>query len=412
MSMIQQNTISITHPDLVKHFVNKEDAILYSAGSSRNVMTVCVECGYKKPMQIGHLTKRGFTCPLCSDHMPYPEKFLFSMLEQLTIDFKTQLTKTTFEWCNNYKYDFYIDSINCIIETHGIQHYEKNTNWKMSLDEILDNDRLKNQFAKENSITNYIVLDCRYSNMECIKNSIIGSNLPKLLGFNINDIDWSKCHEFSLSSLVKLVSTYWENGINNVMDIANKLKVSRNTARFYLKQGAEMGWCSYNIEEENKKKYDAHIKLMIKKVICLSTGEIFNSLVEAGRFCNMKETSNNSISLCCRHKINTAGKHPETGEKMVWMYYDEYLIKNETIGWLENYIEDCNHNNKKYVKVICLTTNEVFNSQTEASLKYNISKNGISSCCRKISSSAGKHPVTGSKLVWMFYNEYLLDNIC
>ena len=50
----------------------------------------------------------------------------------------------------------------------------------------------------------------------------------------------------------------------------------------------------------------------------VNTGEIFNSIREAGDFCNMKHPSN--ISECCKGKRKTAGKHPVTGEKLIWDY--------------------------------------------------------------------------------------------
>ena len=56
-----------------------------------------------------------------------------------------------------------------------------------------------------------------------------------------------------------------------------------------------------------------------RKVICLTTGEIFDSITQA------KQTYGGSIDRACQGKQKTAGVHPETGEKLRWMYYDEYL---------------------------------------------------------------------------------------
>lgn len=56
-----------------------------------------------------------------------------------------------------------------------------------------------------------------------------------------------------------------------------------------------------------------------RKVICLTTGEIFDSITQA------KQTYKGSIDRACQGKQKTAGVHPETGEKLCWMYYDEYL---------------------------------------------------------------------------------------
>ena len=50
-----------------------------------------------------------------------------NVLNYLNIDFKTQVSKNTFNWCKNYRYDFYFELNNekYIIETHGGQHYEE-----------------------------------------------------------------------------------------------------------------------------------------------------------------------------------------------------------------------------------------------------------------------------------------------
>ena len=54
-----------------------------------------------------------------------------------------------------------------------------------------------------------------------------------------------------------------------------------------------------------------------KQVICLNTGEIFDSIADAGRKYNI---GTGDICSCCRGKLKSAGKHPVTGEKMVWEY--------------------------------------------------------------------------------------------
>ena len=166
----QCNLISTLYPQLVKYFVNKSDAEKYSIGSKVKVLMKCPDCGYEKEMPVYRLLSSGLCCNRCSDGISYPEKFVSSILGQLlTKYFQIQLSKTTLKWCEKYKYDNYIDKINCIIEVHGIQHYDKTRYWKMSLEETQENDRIKKQLAKENGINNYIIIDCRYSELEWIK---------------------------------------------------------------------------------------------------------------------------------------------------------------------------------------------------------------------------------------------------
>jgi hypothetical protein len=58
-----------------------------------------------------------------------------------------------------------------------------------------------------------------------------------------------------------------------------------------------------------------------KKVLCINTGEIFNCMMDAARWCNLKNAS--SIGRCCIGKSLTAGKHPKTQERLKWKFIDE-----------------------------------------------------------------------------------------
>ena len=53
-------------------------------------------------------------------------------------------------------------------------------------------------------------------------------------------------------------------------------------------------------------------------------------------------------------------------------------------------------------KLLCVTTREVFNYMKKAAKKYGVDLSSISACCRGRVKSAGKHPVTGEKLVWAY----------
>ena len=64
-----------------------------------------------------------------------------------------------------------------------------------------------------------------------------------------------------------------------------------------------------------------------KKVVCLNTLDVFDSIKEAGEWCGVGKTS---INQCLRGHTKTSGKHPETGEKLKWMYYDKWLEQQNT----------------------------------------------------------------------------------
>jgi len=54
-----------------------------------------------------------------------------------------------------------------------------------------------------------------------------------------------------------------------------------------------------------------------KTIICVDTGEIFYSIIDAS---NYYKTNYSHIGECCQHKRKTAGKHQ-------WEYYDKYIEK-------------------------------------------------------------------------------------
>lgn len=56
-------------------------------------------------------------------------------------------------------------------------------------------------------------------------------------------------------------------------------------------------------------------------------------------------------------------------------------------------------------KVLCLTTNEIFESQSAAARYYNIPQANISKCLKGERKSAGKHPETKEKLYWKLIEE-------
>ncbi len=59
-----------------------------------------------------------------------------------------------------------------------------------------------------------------------------------------------------------------------------------------------------------------------RKVICITTNEIFLTVKEGAEKYNCCRSQ---ITKCCKGKYKSCGKHPITNEKLVWMYYEDYL---------------------------------------------------------------------------------------
>lgn len=186
------NDIATTHPELIDFLVNEEDAYTYSYGSKIPLEAKCNNCGKPKPFKElpNRITSQGYSCPYCTRKKSYPERFLMSVLDQAGIEYVTELSNGYFKWCKKYRYDFYLEKYNTIIETHGMQHYETGLSfYNIEFDYFEHNDEKKKQLALENGIDNYIELDCRFSTMKHIRNSIEQSVLKNII--DLSSVDYS-----------------------------------------------------------------------------------------------------------------------------------------------------------------------------------------------------------------------------
>lgn len=279
------NDVATTHPYLLKYFVNPKEASTISYGSQKKVSLKCPYCNTEKEITMVNFFKHGIMCNRCGDGTSYPEKFIYELLSQLGVSFKTQLSKKDFEWCNNRKYDFYLPNHNIIIEANGGQHYKKTSRGR-SLEEERLVDELKEILAVGNLGCKYIKLDCSVSSLDYIKNSVINSELLNLINFKEELIDWIKCHQFACSSRVKEACDLWNSGIHNSSKIGEIMNLSSVTVLSYLKQGKELNWCDYSVEKSLIEQYSRRKGINSKEV---QYGEItYGSLKE---FCQVNKVS-------------------------------------------------------------------------------------------------------------------------
>jgi group I intron endonuclease len=143
-----------------------------------------------------------------------------------------------------------------------------------------------------------------------------------------------------------------------------------------------------------------------RKVACLNTNIIYNSIVNASVKNN---TDTSSIIGCCNGRILSSGKSL-SGEKLVWVYYDDYIKMTLTdiankIYWANNSIKG--ENCYRASKVVCLNSKKIFNTIQEASQYYDCGCTHISSCCRGNRHFSGKDKNTGKQLAWAYYDNFL-----
>ncbi|MED3562359.1 zinc-ribbon domain-containing protein [Bacillus xiapuensis] len=305
------NDLWTTHPEIAKLLVDKSKGFQLSAGSNGKEEFKCVNCNLVEEKTLLNIVNRGFSCSRCSDGLSYPEKIMASVLDQLNINFKTQ---KIFNWSkginheNNKlkgdkKYDFYIPNLNMIIETHGVQHYEGGFEryGGRNLEEEQENDKLKKKLASENGIENYIVIDCRKSELEFIKNKIINSVLSILI--DLNKIDWLSANEIACNSLVKKTCELWNSYEKSTFKIAKQLNVSYGTVIRYLKQGGKLGWCEYNTD-------NTIVQLTVN-------GEYIREYANANEAAKILKIQQPSISRVCNGKMKSTGGYK-------WMFKNDY----------------------------------------------------------------------------------------
>lgn len=323
-----KDCIAKSHPEIFNLLEVKEEGYKFTYGSKQKTSFICPNCKHSDVKIIKNVVKQGFSCAKCSDGVSYPEKFMFNFLTQLEVFFKKE---EVFSWSENVlnlgspelsgkkRYDFYIPSLNCIIETNGEQHYTRGfkTARKKTVEMEQENDTLKCNLAIRNGIHKYIVVDCRKSELEYIRKSIEESELA--IVFDISNIDWSKCHQYACGTLIKEVCSYWNDGMKAIA-ISNEVKLHKSTIINYLKQGAAIGWCDYDPNQEMKNGGTITGKetkeKTQKKVIQLSLDYEFikqwDGITEAENKLNI-----NNITSNCKGRRQSAGGYK-------WMYKEDY----------------------------------------------------------------------------------------
>lgn len=295
------NDLCTTDPNVSKLLLNQDDGFKYSRMSGKKLDWICPDCkSVVKQKMVSNVVQQGLHCPKCSDGNSIPNKFMANILDSLNIEFETE---KIFSWSKNRRYDFYIQNLSCIIEMNGRQHYGVGFEYVggRTLGEEIKNDKFKYQLARQNSIVNYVVINCKLSSLSWMKNSILNSGLAELI--NIKNIKWEDCFNASLHSNVVKASSLWNNGYS-IQQIMSKLHISNTTACDYLRKANSIKLCNYS-----------GVKERFKKVVCINTNEVFDSIREAQEKYNIYH-----VGDCCRGLRQYAGTDPLTGEKISWRF--------------------------------------------------------------------------------------------
>lgn len=240
------NDLWTTHPEIANCLVDKNVGYQTSYSGHTRQNFICPKCGCLiENIRVRDAVRYNITCPCCSDGVSYPERFVSNMLRQLKANYKHD---GVFDWSELKRYDFYIKDLSLIVETHGEQHYDEDKQFYDTIENQRANDQYKMELAISNGIEHYIVLDCRESDADFIKSSILNSKLVEL--FDLSAIDWKKCASDSCKSSVVMACDLWNSGVCSTKEISEIMCLTRTTIISYLNRGAKYGICNYDGKEQ------------------------------------------------------------------------------------------------------------------------------------------------------------------
>ena len=331
--------------DLLKYFINEQDAVGLSPSDRELRLYKCPECNSIRYNTLGNIDHFGFSCYECGDGVSYPEKMMKKILEYLGILFSIH---KQFDWCvyelNNKKhhgiFDFVLDNYKVIIEMDGSFHNIDNHFSGNSKEYAIQIDNIKDELAKENGYE-VIRVNCCYgktnNRFEYIKQNILTS-LSNIL--NLNNIIWDDLKmELELSSsLLVNACNLWNDGYS-VPEISEIIKINKSTIISYLTRGNDLNLCCYNKkialqrrDDKVRQKYYQYVKVIQKdnsdnsRVIGIyyNTDKFINNMYNAYKI----QLSKNRIS----EVVNTS----HTTKNMYFLLstkdeYDYYKTQNNIV---------------------------------------------------------------------------------
>ena len=286
--------------------------------SKVKVRVSCRSCSKTEKRSLNNLSvnhKEGFFCEKCLPTKSYPERLVASILKVNNIRYEVE---KEFQELPSRRFDFYLRDYNMVIEAHGKQHLKdySNNNWS----NYYDIDRLKESFCIHKGIE-YVAIDCQVSDF----NYILQSCQDKMSFIS----DWNKrkikdaLERISYVNNLEVIRKY-EDGFTSI-ELSKMFNCSPGKILDVLKQ------FGVNRRPSGFKSV---------KVVCLNNGIVFNQVRQASLYGGYLKDKG-GVSLSCKNG-GSAGKHPVTGEKLKWMYYEDYVEKYGTEG-LTEYVEEEMH---------------------------------------------------------------------
>lgn len=376
--------LGVTHPEVAALLMDDQLTRQVDKKSDTYMGWVCPTCQleiYHK--QVKSVVRNGLSCIYCAPSYSFGAKFVYAVLWQLDLDVCYEYQP---KWAMGKRYDLYVPKDGVIVEVHGLHHYQD----VFAVDShraTAISDTFKKEIAEGQGIKNYVELDCRYSEHEWIEKQVRRSVLATK--YDLDQVDFKLCLLFALGKVGERICHLWENGLP-LAEIVQQVQGNRTQVRTTLMRGTYLNLCTYSAEEGLKRGRNS----LKKNIVLLNTGELFAGLKETARKFKL-----NAVALANACKDGGyLGHDKRTGLLWQWGYEAEYACGTYVVA--QKY-----HN--EWRDVICLDTRKVFHNVQEASEAYNIRNYlHILDVCEGHRSFAGKHPNTGTRLSWLYLEDY------
>lgn len=241
------NDIPTVAPWMVDYFPNGyEDAKNYTTGVETKIHWICPVCKkfVSKPTPVVQLYNSHSCGCKCDTYFSFPERVIYNLLEQNGIRFIHCYSKKDCGWAKRYRYDFYLLDYNTIVEAHGLQHYSKYGFGRIggkSLDEEQQNDKAKRELALSNGVYQYFEVDCRYSEISWILQSLDKCGLLSFLKIDRDTIDVNAlCQNVLATKQEALQKSLQDNTNITLKDLGKTLNISGYTIRTILNISADL----------------------------------------------------------------------------------------------------------------------------------------------------------------------------
>lgn len=282
-----------------EHIIDVEMAKTLSPGSNKKQLFKCKTkgCLNTKIMKPNDLINQGYGCSFCSNSISYGHLAFSSYNKYFNLNYKSEII---LEELPNRRFDFINFETGKIVEIQGEQHSNVYHQW---YEQSHAQDIEKREFCKNSKYT-MIEIDMYKSTWEHFKRQIdLEKDLPSMTKKDerviLEMMNNEGCYPVDL-----IIKMYTENKVS-LKSIGEKYHMDSRTVSELLKRN------NISIKAPGGKR----------KVKCIETGEVFNSLTSAAKWAGISSSTLHG-NLGEKKIQKTAGKHPQTKEPLSWKYVE------------------------------------------------------------------------------------------